>query len=51
MADVLRKENKLAEAKKMYLDSLAVMERVLGPDHPEVLRAGFSLVLLRSCYC
>lgn len=36
MADVLRKENKLAEARSLYEEALQVVERVLGPDHVEV---------------
>ncbi len=47
-ADVLRKQDKLADAKKLYEEALGVVEATLGPRHAEVAEICNALGMLEK---
>lgn len=46
LAELYRNQGKYADAEPLYRQSLAIWEKVLGPDHPDVATSLNNLALL-----
>jgi tetratricopeptide (TPR) repeat protein len=46
LAALLRRESKYADAEPLYRRALAILEKQLGPEHPDIARSLNNLALL-----
>ena len=48
LAYLYKRQGRYAEAEPLYLRSLAILEKALGPDHPSVALSLNNLALLHN---